>query len=192
MTSRTECAINTHTVVSATSRPGDSHKNDRNLARKVRVPSWQSLYSTLRHNGHDGVSNYQPHDCLLNRLFRCRSKKTSKLRVTGLCAGKSPGTGEFPAQMDSYAENVSIWWRHHDFGKAKGKINFLWYLYQLEITYIAVTSPYFCHGIYMCHYWLAKGGIKLNFFTLMMWLKIVPVKLLYLTRFWKKLVILPV
>ena len=40
-------------------------------------------------------------------------KKTSKLRVTGLCAGNSPGTGEFPAQMASNAENVSIWWRHH-------------------------------------------------------------------------------
>ena len=35
-------------------------------------------------------------------------KKTSKLRVTGLCAGKSPGTGEFPAQMVSNAENDSI------------------------------------------------------------------------------------
>ena len=39
--------------------------------------------------------------------------KTSKLRVTGLCAGNSPETGEFPAQMASNAENVSIWWRHH-------------------------------------------------------------------------------
>ena len=48
------------------------------------------------HNEHDGASNHKPHDCLLNRLFRCRSKKTSKLRVTGLCAGKSPETGEFP------------------------------------------------------------------------------------------------
>ena len=38
-------------------------------------------------------------------------KKASKLRVTGLCAGTSPGTGEFPAQMASNAENVSIWWR---------------------------------------------------------------------------------
>ena len=67
-----------------------------------------------RHNDHDGVSNHQPHGCLLNRLFRRRSKKTSKLRVTGLCAGNSPGTGEFPAQMASNAEKVSIWWRHHD------------------------------------------------------------------------------
>ena len=68
-----------------------------------------------RHNDHDGVSNHQPHGCLLNRLFRRRSKKTSKLCVTGLCVGNSPGTGEFPAQMASYAENVSIWWRHHVF-----------------------------------------------------------------------------
>ena len=66
-----------------------------------------------RHNGHGSVSKHQPHDCLLNRLFRRRSKKTLKLRVTGLCAGNSPGTGKFPAQMGSNTENVSIWWRHH-------------------------------------------------------------------------------
>ena len=62
-----------------------------------------------RHDDHEGVSNHQPHGCLLNRLFRRRSKKTSELRVTGLRAG----TGEFPAQMASNAENVPIWWCHH-------------------------------------------------------------------------------
>ena len=73
------------------------------------------IYTVLwRHNDGDGVSNHQPHDCLLNCLFRRRPKKTSKLRVTGLYAGYSPGTGEFPAQMASNAENVSIWWRHHE------------------------------------------------------------------------------
>ena len=66
-----------------------------------------------RHNEGDGVSNHQPSDCLLKRLFRRRPKKTSKLRITGLCEGNSPVTGEFPAQMASNAENVSIWWRHH-------------------------------------------------------------------------------
>ena len=66
-----------------------------------------------RHNGSDSVSNHQPRDCLPNRLFRRRWKKASKLRDTGLCAGNSPGTGEFPTQMASYAENLSIWWRHH-------------------------------------------------------------------------------
>ena len=39
--------------------------------------------------------------------------KTSKLRVTGLCEGNSPGTGELPAKSASNAENASIWWRHH-------------------------------------------------------------------------------
>ena len=70
-----------------------------------------------RHNGHDSISNHQPYDCLLNRLFRRRSKKTSKLRVTGICAGNSPAPGEFPAQMAGNAENVSIWWRHHEGNK---------------------------------------------------------------------------
>ena len=65
------------------------------------------------HNGHDGVSNHQPYDCLLNRVFRRRSRKASRLRVTGLCEGNSPVTGEFPTQRTSNAENVSIWWRHH-------------------------------------------------------------------------------
>ena len=67
-----------------------------------------------RHNGHDGVSNHQTHECLRNRLFMRRSKKTSKLRVTGFCPGNSPVIGEFPAQRASNAENVSIWWRHHE------------------------------------------------------------------------------
>ena len=66
-----------------------------------------------RHNWRDGISNHHPHHCLLKRLFRRRPKKTSKLRVTGLCVGNSPVTGEFPAQMASNAENVSILWRHH-------------------------------------------------------------------------------
>ena len=56
------------------------------------------------HNESDGVSNHQPQDCLLNRLFKRRSKKTWKLRVTGLCEGNSPETGEFPTQRASNAE----------------------------------------------------------------------------------------
>ena len=81
------------------------------------------------HNGHDCVSNHQPHHCLLNRLFGRRSKKTSKLRVTGLCVGNSPGTGEFPIQMASNAENVSIWWRDHSafcWGFARVRLHLMW------------------------------------------------------------------
>ena len=58
-----------------------------------------------RHNDHDGVSNHQSQDCLLNHLFRRRSKKTSKHRVIGLCSGNSPVTC---AQRASDAENGSI------------------------------------------------------------------------------------
>ena len=57
-----------------------------------------------RHNGRNSVSNHQHRYSLYNRLFRRRSKETSKFRVTGLCAGNSPGTAEFPAQMASNAE----------------------------------------------------------------------------------------
>ena len=66
-----------------------------------------------RHNGCDRVSNHQPHDRLLNCLFRRRSKKTSKPRITGICEGNSPVTSEFPSQRASNAANVSISWRHH-------------------------------------------------------------------------------
>ena len=72
---------------------------------------FQSATLHWRHNGRDGVLNHQPH---LNHWFRHRSKKTPKLLVTDHCAGNLPVTGEFPAQMASNAENVSIWWRLHD------------------------------------------------------------------------------
>ena len=61
-----------------------------------------------------GVSNHRRLDYLLNRLFKRRSKKTSKAHVTGLCEGKPPVTGGFLSQRDSNAENVSIWWRHYE------------------------------------------------------------------------------
>ena len=89
--------------------------NRLHLTRKHLPPIWiVAKPLQWRHYGRNSVSNHQPYDCLLNRLFRRKSKKTSKLRVTDLWVGNSPGTGEFPAQMASYAENVSIWWRHHD------------------------------------------------------------------------------
>ena len=47
-------------------------------------------------------------------VYSGRSKKTSKLSVTGLCEGNSPVTRESPTQRASNAEYVSIWWRRHD------------------------------------------------------------------------------
>ena len=89
-----------------------------------RLPCWQDFplefllqaATTLqwRHDERDGVSNHRRLYCLLNRLLRPRSKKTSKLRVTGLCKEKPLVTGGFPSQRASKAENISIWWRHHE------------------------------------------------------------------------------
>ena len=79
-----------------------------------------------RHNGRDSVSNHQPNDCLLKGLFIRRSKKKLKLRVTGLCAGNSLGTGESPTQMASNAENASIWWRHHGMLWLFWNVIFVW------------------------------------------------------------------
>ena len=84
----------------------------RNLLSPWLRPCWDRTLQ-WRHFGCDGVLNLQPHHCF-TRLFRHRSKKASKLRVTGLCAGNSPVTGEFPVQIASNAESVSIWLRHHE------------------------------------------------------------------------------
>ena len=82
---------------------------------------WSSLPISLgllqslqrRHNERDGISNHQPHHCLHNGLFRPRSKKTSKLSVTGLCAGNSPVTGEFPG--DRWISRTNGQWREKCF-----------------------------------------------------------------------------
>ena len=77
-------------------------KEDTNLHVQEQLPKrssqcqCQTFSLQWRHNERDGVSNHHPDDCLLKRLFRCRSKRTPKLCVTGLCEGSSPVTGEFP------------------------------------------------------------------------------------------------
>ena len=75
------------------------HRNGSTLPQAMLVCSLQ-----WRHSERDGVSNLQLHDCLIQRLFRCRSKKTPKLRIADLCKGNSPVTGEFPAQRASNAQ----------------------------------------------------------------------------------------
>ena len=137
--------------------------------------NWRALTRSLqwRHNGRDDVSNHQPHDYLHNRLFRRWSKKTSKLRVTGLCAGNSPVTSEFPAQMASSAENVFIWWRHHahhcacrwsiDARPSAGSIiNSIMFFNQSRFIYMFVLS----HGVWILYtcvlyhiIWCLNGNI---------------------------------
>ena len=75
-------------------------------ARASGIDQVNSLHHLLqwRHNERDGVLNHGRHDYLVKRLFRDRSKETSKLRVTGLWDENPPLTGEFPSLSASYAE----------------------------------------------------------------------------------------
>ena len=109
-----------------------------------------------RHNERDGVSNHQPPGCLLNRLFKAQIKETLKLRVTGLCDGNSPMTGEFPAQRASNAENVSIWWRHH--------VKQCWpiSLTQYSVTRLQCVNYYSYYLIFKIQPWPCQARVKHN------------------------------
>ena len=74
------------------------------------VPGSYNCHITLqwRHNEHDGVSNHQSHNCLLNCLFSHRLKKTPKFRVTGLCAGNSLVTGPVTRKMLPFDDVIMI------------------------------------------------------------------------------------
>ena len=112
-----------------------------------------------RHIERDGVRDHQPHDCLLNRLFRRRSKKTPKPRVTGLCAGNSPVTGEFPTQRTRNAENVSIWWRHHESWRQNAN-DWIWAFYPAVLLGgILLQTCYYCGTEYV------KSILKISMIT---------------------------
>ena len=78
-------------------RPSSSYLTNRQTDSKAapaicRIEIHNGYSLQWRHDDRDGVSSHQPHDCLLNRLFRHRSKETSKFRVNRLCEGNSPVT----------------------------------------------------------------------------------------------------
>ena len=77
-------------------RPSPSHGPMLPQFTDTQLRHQEDMTLQWRHSDHDGVSNHQPNGCLLNRLFRRRSKKPSKLRVTGLCVGNSPGPVNSP------------------------------------------------------------------------------------------------
>ena len=118
------------------------------LQSHAAAPPWPTR--TYRYHYNDvimsTIANHQPRHCLLNHLFGRRSKKTSKLRVTGLCVGNSPETGEFPAQMASNAENVSIWWRHNVLKLCVPKFN----------RYLFLVTLNLCGEIYSYFLWIVN------------------------------------
>ena len=74
---------------------------------------WSTLLGTCRNHYDDVImvamaSQITSLTNVYSNVYSGRLKKTSKLRVTGLCAGNLPVTGGFPAQMASNAKNVHL------------------------------------------------------------------------------------
>ena len=134
----------------------------------------------------DCVSNHQLHHCLPNCLFRCRSKKTSRLRVTGLCVGNSLVTREFPAQMASNTENVFIWWRHHIRDRDRDRYCIV-EIYRImhELPWITIFGHDW--GDLPIFSWVTKSWVKIIGKSLHEWSKIVIYGnewiILFLTRY---------
>ena len=93
------------------------------------------------HNEHDGVSNYQPHNYLLNRYS---STDERKHRSSALMAF---------VKKTSNAENVSIWWRHEIA---------VTLLHALMVTLISICSMFFLLFKILLHV-LRKLERKLSF-----------------------------
>ena len=106
------------------------------------------------HNECNGVSNHWRLNGLLNRLFRCWSKKTSKFCITGLCEGNSPVTSEFPSQRASNTENVSIRWHHHS---TMMQHQMLWCH---RIKSLSHPCSYRCFGVIDIRASAATGGLR--------------------------------
>ena len=74
--------------------------------------SWQGTLQWC-HNQRDGVPNHQPHDCLLNRLFRYRSKKHQSSAplnfVSGIHRWPMKSLHKGPVTQNKFP-NI---WRHH-------------------------------------------------------------------------------
>ena len=92
-----------------------------------------------RHNGRDSVSNHQPHDFLLNRLFRHRSKKTSTLRVAGLCAGNSPQKRPVTRKMFPFDDVIMCQWLDPSVHKCPGATRSIFHEHLLSVSHLHVT-----------------------------------------------------
>ena len=80
----------------------------------IRVIGYWLFPLQWRHYERDGVSNHQPCDCLLNRLFNVQIKENIKAPRHWPLWGEFTGNRWITHKRASNAENVSIWWRHHD------------------------------------------------------------------------------
>ena len=115
------------------------------LANKFTSLQW-------RHNDYDSVSNHQLHGCLLDRLFKPRSKKTPKLRVTGLCVGNSPGPvnspHKGPVTRKMFPFDDVIMWNLNKKYKHFHTANYIW---KWPVQKAPFLSWWFCNTFSFSH-----------------------------------------
>ena len=135
----------------------------KQIDRKLHGSYREEITRTLqwRHNARDGVSNHQPRHCLLNRLFRRRSKKTSKLSVTGLCAGdspvNSPHKGPVTRKMFPFGDVII---RSILANSLKPRGSGLEYIYRHESGALAAAEPPFNWKAYILAIYKFRLGIS--------------------------------
>ena len=66
-------------------------------------------------------------------------------------------TGEFPAQMASDAENISIWWRHHVYGIDVNEA-------MIKTTWHLDISNYPSGVTHSAHIWSTQRNARFRFF----------------------------
>ena len=86
--------------------------------------NFSSISLHWRHNERHGVSNHRHIDCLRNRFVQAHTQGNINTPRHWHLWGKSTDDRWIPITRASVAENVFIWWRHHD-----------------DISVSALTSP---------------------------------------------------
>ena len=91
------CHMNCYIIIGCCVKTVDSISISTFIMNKV-IRMTNNFHSALHwyHNDRDGISNHQPHNCLLNCVYSCRSKKKTKFHITGFCDGNSQVISEFP------------------------------------------------------------------------------------------------
>ena len=147
----------------------------------VWISKTRSSWCVSRLHYNDVITGTMINDCLLNGLFRRRSKKTSKLCVTGLCAGNWPGTGEFPAQMASnergkcFHSMTSSWEKAFmqplilDCGRSRVPFRFVSPIPRKQISFGFIWIYFFMHHHYVFKKESSAQSIKTRYHHMKIW-----------------------
>ena len=115
-----------------------------------------------RHNERGGVSNHRRRDCFPNHMFKRRSKKTPKLRVTGLCEGNPPVAGGFPHKgpvtrkmlpvdvimWSKFHKRLETWFPNNAIDFRDERINHA-FIFSAYIYSVWLNDPQYCSALHL-------------------------------------------